>query len=99
MQQRVENGDINWIVPQTFLAFSGPHPTSCYSNGRCVRYRGLESLPAGSSSQCIQALMETEHTTVKHNVLSKCGSTPYTNKLYECEYCKAKGNTFKNHAT
>lgn len=23
--ERVENGDMNWIVPGKFLAFSGPH--------------------------------------------------------------------------
>ncbi|KAG7218880.1 hypothetical protein INR49_019466 [Caranx melampygus] len=31
--QRVENGDLNWIVPGKFLAFSGPHPKSKVENG------------------------------------------------------------------
>ena len=26
--QKVENGDFNWIVPNKFLAFCGPHPKS-----------------------------------------------------------------------
>ena len=25
--ERVENGDMNWIIPDRFLAFSGPSPT------------------------------------------------------------------------
>jgi cell division cycle 14 len=32
--QQVENGDANWIVPQKFLAFSGPHQKSKMTNGR-----------------------------------------------------------------
>lgn len=32
--QRVENGDFNWIVPDKFLAFCGPHPKSKIENGR-----------------------------------------------------------------
>lgn len=31
--QRVENGDLNWIVPQKFLAFCGPHAKSKIENG------------------------------------------------------------------
>uniref|UniRef100_A0A3Q2DIG7 Cell division cycle 14Ab n=1 Tax=Cyprinodon variegatus TaxID=28743 RepID=A0A3Q2DIG7_CYPVA len=31
--ERVENGDLNWIVPGKFLAFSGPHPKSKVENG------------------------------------------------------------------
>ncbi|XP_013874619.1 dual specificity protein phosphatase CDC14AB isoform X2 [Austrofundulus limnaeus] len=31
--ERVENGDLNWIVPGKFLAFSGPHPKSKMENG------------------------------------------------------------------
>ena len=33
MLQRVENGDLNWIVPQKFLAFCGPHSKSKIENG------------------------------------------------------------------
>lgn len=25
--ERVENGDLNWIIPGKFIAFSGPSPT------------------------------------------------------------------------
>ncbi len=32
--QRVENGDLNWIVPGKLLAFSGPHPKSKIENGK-----------------------------------------------------------------
>ncbi|XP_031563401.1 dual specificity protein phosphatase CDC14A-like [Actinia tenebrosa] len=31
--ERVENGDFNWIVPDKFLAFSGPHNKSRIENG------------------------------------------------------------------
>ena len=31
--QRVENGDLNWLIPDKFLAFSGPHPKSKIENG------------------------------------------------------------------
>nr|CAD7459793.1 unnamed protein product [Timema tahoe] len=33
MLQRVENGDLNWIVPQKFIAFCGPHAKSKIENG------------------------------------------------------------------
>ena len=36
LQQRVENGDLNWLIPDKFLAFSGPHPKSKIENGMCV---------------------------------------------------------------
>ncbi|XP_037528072.1 dual specificity protein phosphatase CDC14A [Rhipicephalus sanguineus] len=31
--ERVENGDLNWIVPNKFIAFCGPHPKSKIENG------------------------------------------------------------------
>ncbi|XP_026691280.2 dual specificity protein phosphatase CDC14C-like isoform X2 [Ciona intestinalis] len=31
--ERVENGDFNWVLPEKFLAFSGPHPRSKIENG------------------------------------------------------------------
>ncbi|XP_028269135.1 dual specificity protein phosphatase CDC14B isoform X4 [Parambassis ranga] len=31
--ERAENGDLNWIIPGKFLAFSGPHPKSKIENG------------------------------------------------------------------
>ncbi|KAM3938763.1 dual specificity protein phosphatase CDC14B isoform 3-T3 [Leptodactylus fuscus] len=31
--ERAENGDFNWIIPQKFLAFSGPHQKSKMENG------------------------------------------------------------------
>uniref|UniRef100_A0A7N5ZSP7 Cell division cycle 14A n=1 Tax=Anabas testudineus TaxID=64144 RepID=A0A7N5ZSP7_ANATE len=31
--ERVENGDLNWIVPGKLLAFSGPHPKTTIENG------------------------------------------------------------------
>uniref|UniRef100_A0A674DFU5 Protein-tyrosine-phosphatase n=1 Tax=Salmo trutta TaxID=8032 RepID=A0A674DFU5_SALTR len=31
--ERVENGDMNWIIPGKMLAFSGPHPRSKIENG------------------------------------------------------------------
>ncbi|XP_016295893.1 dual specificity protein phosphatase CDC14A-like isoform X5 [Sinocyclocheilus anshuiensis] len=31
--ERVENGDLNWIIPGKLLAFSGPHPKSKIENG------------------------------------------------------------------
>lgn len=32
--ERAENGDLNWIIPGKFLAFSGPHPKSKIENGK-----------------------------------------------------------------
>ncbi|XP_054722708.1 LOW QUALITY PROTEIN: dual specificity protein phosphatase CDC14C-like [Uloborus diversus] len=31
--ERVESGDLNWIVPNKFIAFCGPHPKSKIENG------------------------------------------------------------------
>uniref|UniRef100_T1JBF3 Uncharacterized protein n=1 Tax=Strigamia maritima TaxID=126957 RepID=T1JBF3_STRMM len=31
--EQVENGDLNWIIPNKFLAFCGPHPKSKIENG------------------------------------------------------------------
>ncbi|CAH1775565.1 unnamed protein product [Owenia fusiformis] len=31
--ERVENGDFNWLIPNKFLAFCGPHPKSKIENG------------------------------------------------------------------
>ncbi|XP_073489118.1 dual specificity protein phosphatase CDC14B isoform X2 [Aquarana catesbeiana] len=31
--ERAENGDFNWIIPEKFLAFSGPHQKSKMENG------------------------------------------------------------------
>jgi hypothetical protein len=36
MLQKVENGDFNWIVPNKFLAFCGPHPKTKIENGRIM---------------------------------------------------------------
>ncbi|UYV83938.1 CDC14A [Cordylochernes scorpioides] len=32
--QRVENGDLNWIIPEKFIAFCGPHSKSKIDNGK-----------------------------------------------------------------
>ena len=39
--QRVENGDLNWIVPRKLVAFSGPHMKSRRENGRPHVVQGL----------------------------------------------------------
>jgi cell division cycle 14 len=31
--EKVQNGDFNWLVPQKFIAFCGPHPHSKIDNG------------------------------------------------------------------
>jgi len=31
--EKVQNGDFNWLVPEKFLAFCGPHPQSKIENG------------------------------------------------------------------
>lgn len=31
--EKVENGDLNWIVPGKFIAFCGPHATCKIENG------------------------------------------------------------------
>lgn len=34
--ERVENGDLNWIVPGKFIAFCGPHARSKMEDGACL---------------------------------------------------------------
>lgn len=34
ISQRVKNGDFNWIVPQKFIAFCGPHAKSKIEDGK-----------------------------------------------------------------
>lgn len=41
--QRVENGDLNWIVPGKFLAFSGPHPKTKIENGEWTAADGQQT--------------------------------------------------------
>ena len=36
--ERVENGDLNWIVPGKFLAFSCPSPTQRDSDGVLINF-------------------------------------------------------------
>lgn len=36
--QKVENGDFNWIVPNKFLAFCGPHPKTKIENGKINKF-------------------------------------------------------------
>ena len=31
--EKVENGDLNWVLPEKFLAFCGPHAKSKIENG------------------------------------------------------------------
>lgn len=34
--ERVENGDMNWIVPGKFIAFCGPHAKTKIENGSSI---------------------------------------------------------------
>lgn len=34
--ERVENGDLNWILPGKFIAFCGPHPSNRFENGAFI---------------------------------------------------------------
>jgi cell division cycle 14 len=36
--ERVENGDLNWILPGKFIAFCGPHSSNEFENGRFEFY-------------------------------------------------------------
>jgi cell division cycle 14 len=31
--ERVENGDLNWVMPRKFIAFAGPHSEHKWDNG------------------------------------------------------------------
>lgn len=33
--QKAENGDLNWIIPDRFLAFCGPHSRTRLESGMC----------------------------------------------------------------
>ncbi|XP_061756023.1 dual specificity protein phosphatase CDC14B isoform X7 [Nerophis ophidion] len=39
--ERAENGDLNWIIPGKFLAFSGPHPKSKIENDSGFEHHDL----------------------------------------------------------
>jgi len=49
----VENGDLNWIIPGKFLAFSGPHNKSRIENGMMIA--GVLKL-VYTNSVCLQIL-------------------------------------------
>jgi hypothetical protein len=57
--ERVENGDLNWTVPQKFVSFSGPSPTPKDSDGvfesqynkRCAHLRQKTMFPFSSNSE------------------------------------------------
>lgn len=49
--QRVENGDLNWIVPQKFLAFCGPHAITKVENGQ---FKIIQTL-LSASAYCVIA--------------------------------------------
>lgn len=34
--ERVENGDLNWILPGKYIAFCGPHSNNQFENGRFI---------------------------------------------------------------
>ncbi|XP_073990521.1 dual specificity protein phosphatase CDC14C-like isoform X2 [Rhodnius prolixus] len=49
--ERVENGDLNWIVPQKFLAFCGPHAITKVENGQ---FKIIQTL-LSASAYCVIA--------------------------------------------
>ena len=48
--RKIENGDINWIIPNKFLAFSGPHDKARQMQG------GLYTLSAMDYSKLFKRL-------------------------------------------
>lgn len=54
--QKIENGDLCWVVPDKFLAFSGPHPKSKIENGKRHKSYNLDFEPANK-----KLTLETEN--------------------------------------
>uniref|UniRef100_A0A3B5RF16 protein-tyrosine-phosphatase n=1 Tax=Xiphophorus maculatus TaxID=8083 RepID=A0A3B5RF16_XIPMA len=61
--QRVENGDMNWIIPGKILAFSSPHARNRVENGewRNSHYCRECQRREQSSLVCLTKLMEPLH--------------------------------------
>lgn len=51
----MENGDLNWIVPGKFLAFSGPHPKTKIENGEFTERRAAD--PGSDSDSHVKGQM------------------------------------------
>ncbi|KAK7879832.1 hypothetical protein WMY93_033502 [Mugilogobius chulae] len=64
--ERVENGDMNWIIPGKILAFSSPHSRSKMENG----------YPVHSPEPTSRSSISTESQTCHHDLFFPDGSTP-----------------------
>jgi hypothetical protein len=47
--QRVENGDLNWVLPAKFIAFAGPHNEHRWDNGYPLLAPEVSSTQPGTS--------------------------------------------------
>ncbi|CAE7767290.1 RE2 [Symbiodinium sp. CCMP2592] len=57
---KVENGDMNWIIPDKFLAFAGPSPTSTDADGSgCEANLVLEDHKLHKCLRLVEALNES----------------------------------------
>lgn len=83
LTQRVENGDLNWIIPEKFLAFSGPHPKSKIENGMCMLLPHLLCI-YGPRFHCylqiFQMFWDCLQNQILHSATSLRASVIYTRK-------------------
>ncbi|KAF3834594.1 hypothetical protein F7725_027152, partial [Dissostichus mawsoni] len=95
--ERVENGDLNWIVPGKFLAFSGPHPKSKIENGEknnvstVVRLNKRSTTPNASrtpASITSTFLLRRQHAERRHHAPLPAPGLGRTGSLIGCYLMK-----------
>lgn len=59
--QKVENGDLNWIVDDKFLAFCGPHSKSKVEKGKIFICQTAHNLNFQESHNCNYELYENKY--------------------------------------
>ncbi|XP_078737670.1 dual specificity protein phosphatase CDC14C-like isoform X3 [Lampetra fluviatilis] len=96
--EHVENGDFNWIVPERFLAFSGPHPKSKVENGYPLhspesyipyfRKNGVTTV-IRLNKKIYDARRFTDVGLVHHDLFFPDGSSPSPDIVRKfCEICE-----------
>ena len=48
--ERVQNGDFNWLIPQKFLAFCGPHNATKLDGGYPLTHQKVTSATSGKEN-------------------------------------------------
>jgi hypothetical protein len=66
--ERVENGDMNWIIPNKFLAFSGPHQKSRIDDGEPASHELIQTArdEVAQNGSKIGLILESEFGMAAH---------------------------------